>query len=151
MSPPLPVKALDDKPQVPTAKDVQSAGRKTIPGLVKRGRPATTLITLRFPCKEATPSTGLLGGMPPKKRPLTRADTILKNSEKVRAQVPEPQLDADSDTASEKARSWLRKAPDNAEPVRGKLISTICIQSVDVHVSFSTNSISELALFFIDP
>ena len=143
----IPVKALGDKPRVP-AKNVPSAGRKTIPGLVMRGRPATTLIELRFPCKEATPSSGLLGGMPPKKRPILRADTILKNSEKARARVPE--VDADSDTASEKARSWLSKAPVNPEPVKGKLISTICVQSVNVHVSCSSHGNSELAPFFID-
>ena len=32
-----------------------------------------------------------------------------------------------------------------------KLISAICVQSVDVHVSCSSHGISELAPFFIDP
>ena len=32
-----------------------------------------------------------------------------------------------------------------------ELISAICVQSVDVHVSCSSHGISELAPFFIDP
>ena len=116
-----------------SAKDGQAAGCETIPGLVKAGRPATTLICLRFPCEEAKPSKGLLGGMPPKKRPLTRADAILKKSEEITGKYRHGELDPISDTASEKTRNWLRNAPGSskAECPRGKLISAL-----DICISF---------------
>ena len=83
----MPVTPLQETPRK-AAKDIQARQPATLPpGLVKSGRPATTLITLRFPCTEAKPSRGLRGGAPPKpNRPLTRADIILKNSRAITGQ-----------------------------------------------------------------
>ena len=83
----MPVTTLQENPRK-AAKDIKARRPATLPpGLVKSGRPATTLITLWFPYTEAKPSRGLRGGAPPKpNRPLTRADTILKNSRAITGQ-----------------------------------------------------------------
>ena len=54
--------------------------------------------------------------------------------------------------ASENAHSPMDVQPTLSQIwKRDKLISAICVQSVDVHVSCSSHGITELAPFFIDP
>ena len=68
-------------------------------------------------------------------------------------QILEPHSVKHTVTAQCKTASCLIDVKPTLSQVwkQDELISAICVQSVDVHVSCSSHGISELAPFFIDP
>ena len=72
---------------------------------------------------------------------------------KLSQQILEPHSEKNTVTAQCKTASCLIDVKPTLSQVwkQDELISAICVQSVDVHMSCSSHGISELAPFFIDP